>query len=252
MELGARAFWLLLAAGGVSGWVSLWTFRRCSDRAKLRAAANRMLAHLLELRLFSAEPLLVMRAQWDLLAANAELLRRTIGPSLILFVPFAVLLIGMNALFGRGPLQPGRAALVTVQYNRLSMDGLPGARLETPAGIQIETPPVRVPRLSQISWRVRPTRMIEGDLQIRCAKRIITKSISSRAGLQWLSDTRTRLGLGFILDPAELPFSDSDVNSISVQYPRATIFGWSWLAWFTLAFLASALLSGLVNTYLRH
>lgn len=210
VELGARAFGLVATAGVLCGIASLWVFRRCSDGAKLRAAVNRIVAHLFELRLFSDEPLLVMRAQRDLLAANGEFLRQTIGPSLVLLVPFAFLLIGMNDLFGRAPLQPGKPAVVTVQLKR--GDELSKVQLQAPAGIQIETPPVRVPRLAQVSWRVRPTRMVRG--------------------VRWR------------LEPA--------VQSITVEYPRATIFDENWVLWFSVAFLAGTLGYALTLTYLRH
>ena len=241
IELGATAFWLLTATGLASGVVSLWTFRRWSHPAKLRAAIGRVIAHLFELRLFGDEPVLVLRAQRDLLVANAEVLRQAAIPSLLLFLPFAVVLTAMEGFFGHAPFRPGTPATVTLQYGRAfgARSSLP--RLSASAGWEIESPPLRVPAASQISWRVRPTRALSGQLQIIFNGRNIRKSISSLSGLQWLSDTRGGSAVEFLLHPLEMPFSGEDFNSISMQYPRATVLGLNWLVWFSLASIAGAL-----------
>ena len=245
VELGPKAFWILIAAGVLSGIVSWWAFRRWSDTAKLHKATNSIVARLFELRLFSDEPVLILRAQRSLLAANGELLRQLARPSLLLALPFIILLIGLDAIFGRAPLQPGRPAIVTLQYGPVPRNGLPQAELDAPSGIQVETPPVRVPTTSQISWRVRPTRAALGKLQIHCDGRLLQKSISSASGLQWLSASRAGSATEFLLAPLELPFSDPVVKSISVRYPRATVFNLSWVVWFSMTSFAGALVSAI-------
>src|SRR5581483_8352135 len=91
-------------------------FRRWSDTRGLREASNRILAHLLEIQLFASEPVLIWKAQRDLIADNVRLLRALSRPVLVLLVPFAALFIGLEAFFGRAPLYPGQSTVVTVQY----------------------------------------------------------------------------------------------------------------------------------------
>jgi hypothetical protein len=233
IELGAKAFWLVVTAGALSGIVSYGVFRRASNTSKLRAARNRIVAHLLELRLFAAEPALVLRSQRDLMVANFEFLRVAAIPSLVLVVPFAIVLVAMNAFFGYAPLRIGKPAVVTLGYR--CSPGIPAAQLFAPDGILVETPPVRIPVACQISWRVCPIRAVTGELRVSCNGQSIRKSISSASGLTWLSDTRAgSLGL-FLLHPLELPFSGSIVKTISVTYPSATVLGQNWLVWFSVA-----------------
>ena len=246
VELGATAFWLLMAAGTLTGAASLWAFRRWSNAAKLRAAVNRMLAHLLEFRLFADEPALILRAQRDLLSANWEFLKQLIGPSLLLMPPFVILIVIADAIFGQAPLKPGHAAVVTIQCNPSRATNLPAAWLEAPPGIEVETPPVRIPRAAEISWRVRPIRNSSGDLRIHCNGRVMTKSISAKVGLQWLSDRRAGSMLEFLLRPFELPFFSPVVKSISVNYPSATVLNVNWLVWFSIASIAGALVAALL------
>lgn len=235
VDLGAKALYLLIGAGALSGIASLWVFRRWSDAEQLRTAANRIVAHLFELELFAEEPAVVLRAQGDLFIANAKLLRQVALPSLVLIVPFSILVITLDAVCSRAPLQPGRPAIVTVQCRVRGATRLPPAKLDVPAGFQIETPPVRVPMSSQISWRIRPLRSVRGDLKVLLGSRSISKSISSAAGLQWLSDIRAGSLLDFLIHPLELPYSDTAVQYISVVYPAATVFNLNWMVWFLAA-----------------
>jgi hypothetical protein len=243
VELGAKAFWLVFVAGAISGIISWWVFQRWSNRSRLRVAGNRILAHLLELRLFAAEPTLVMRSQRDLIAANFEFLRFAATPSLLLVIPFAIFLIAMNAVFGHVPLRIGEPAIVTLEYRASSRTALPrAAQLVTPDGILIETPPVRIPAASQISWRIRPVRAVWGDLRITFNGQCMSKSISSNPGLQWLSDTRAGSLALFLLHPLESPFSNSMAKTISITYPSATVFGQNWFIWFLIASLGGFLI----------
>ncbi len=57
-ELGPLAFWIVSAFGLLSGFLSMWAFRRWSNPARIRSAMNRIVAHLLEFRLYSDEPAL--------------------------------------------------------------------------------------------------------------------------------------------------------------------------------------------------
>jgi hypothetical protein len=245
VELGVKTFSLLVCAGVLAGIASLWAFRGWSDTAKLRITANRIVAHLFELQLFAEEPAVLLRAQRDLLVANGQLLREVAGPSLLLVLPFSILLVALDAFCGRAPLPLGSPTVVTVQCSLSPGMRLPLAQLNAPAGMEVETPAVRVPSSSQISWRLRPVRAVHGQLQIRFNGRSICKSVSSSPGLQWLSDSRAGSITGFLLHPLELPFSGSAVHSISIRYPSATVFNLNWITWFFVTAATAALVSAL-------
>lgn len=239
MELGARGFLILIVAGVLCGVVSVWAFRHWSDSAELRAASNRILAHLLEIQLFGSEPALILKAQRDLIADNVWLLRALSRPMLVLLLPFAALFIGLDAFFGRAPLRAGEATVVTVQCKSGAGERMPELLLTGTADIQVETPAVRIPREGQISWRVRPVRASDGELSIRCGDRIVTKSISAKSGLNWLSERRSGWAVT-LLHPFELPLSDPAIDSIQLRYPHATVFHLHWSLWFFSGALAGS------------
>ncbi len=228
IDLGAKALWTLLAASSVATLAALAAFRWLSDAAELRRTANRIAAHLYELGLFLDEPALVFRAQRDLFRENLRLLRIVAWPGAILALPFALLFVELTAFYGHAPLVVGQPAIVTIQ---LARSARPEIQLIAPAGIEIETPAVHALASNQVSWRIRPTRSLSGDLEFLLNNETLTKTISAGAGVQYLSERRT----------IKLPFRDSAVRWIEIAYPLARIFGFPWLAWFVMASAATAL-----------
>jgi hypothetical protein len=232
VDFGAGALSSLVLVSVLAGVAMVYVFRRWSDQDALRGTANRMLAHLMEFRLFIDEPALVMRAQRELFLENWRLLTLLVRPSLILIVPSIVLLAQLDACYGRAPLRIGHAAVVTVQVKDLGAADAAGIVLKAPAAIRVETPAVRVPRSNQISWRIRPVAPVSGELQVVGPERVVTKSIAAGQGIHHLSERRSLLE--FFLHLSEPPPVDSCITSIEVFYPSATILRVHWLVWFLL------------------
>jgi len=226
IDLGAKALWGLLAASSLATLAALAVFRRLSDATELRLALNRIVAHLYELRLFLDEPVLVFQAQRDLVRENLRLLRVVAPPSAILVAPFALLFVGLDAFYGHAPLVVGESAIVTVQFTRSAE-----VRLIAPGGVEVETPPVHVAAMNQVSWRIRPARALSDDLQFQLNGAELTKSITAGAGVHCLFERR------FV----KFPFHNSAVAWIEIGYPTARICGFPWLAWFVLSSGATAL-----------
>ena len=214
----------VFGAGLLSGLATLWVFRRWSDGPAMRSAVNRMLAHVMEFRLFLDEPRLILRAQRDLLAANARLLRLLVKPSLILALPFAVLLWGLDGWYGHAALRVGEPVVVTMrtQDAAVAMSAGPGIRVETDA--------VRVGRLHEASWRIRPVAAGRGELTVRSG------------GREWRSDVVAGSGL----PGPELPWS----APIAIPYPSADVLGWPWLVWFVAGSLAAPLAGAALQRWL--
>jgi hypothetical protein len=201
-DLGWKALWTLIAVGATYGVVSVVVFRRFSDRMAVRRSLNRAWAHVMELGLFLDSPGLVLRAQRDLLRENVRLLRLVILPAGVLALLFAFLFPALNAIYGRAPLPVGEPFVVSIQMKSAV---LPPVQLESPPGMVVETPAVRVLHDRQISWRVRPLQRTSRDLKFRF----------------------------------------KDVRSIDIRYPDASILSLPWLVWFVFASTVSAMVFGL-------
>jgi hypothetical protein len=204
--------------------LTVFVFRRLTDAVTLRSVVNRILAHLLEFRLFLDEPLIVLRAQRDLARENFHLLRMMALPCAILAIPFMFLVVQLDGFYEHAPLPLGQPAVVTAQ-----MKGVIGETpsLKLPAGIAVETPGVRARNSRQVSWRVRPKADSWGSLEIGYQGRVLRTSVAAGSGFHSLT--------------AERMFSDPAISRIEIRYPDATILGMHWLVWFGFVSAAAAL-----------
>jgi hypothetical protein len=106
-----------------------------------------------------------------LLAANVRLLSLLLVPFLILAIPSVALFLFLDARYGNPPLPVGKPAVVT-----FATDGSAGPipDLIAPEGISVETPPVQVANIHEVSWRIRPLRAMSAELKWDKASKRVT------------------------------------------------------------------------------
>ena len=151
-------FWpSLVALSAVCGVAAAFIFRRFASRG-VRQTVNRIQAHLMELWMFIEEPVLVFRAQRDLLGENVRLFRQIALPLAITVPLFGVVMWQADAYLGHGPLAAGEAVVITAHVRAGNV------QLEAPAEITVETPGLQIPRLHEVSWRIRPRQAFSGRL----------------------------------------------------------------------------------------
>jgi hypothetical protein len=233
IDLGMPALASLVPISILTGIGTLLVFRRASDQAAVRRAKGLVTAHLLEFRLFMDEPRLILKAQRDLIVANARFMKLMLRPLVVLVLPMALLLAAMEAFYGHAPLRVGDPAIVTAQMKHADISLV----LKAPDGIAVETPPVRVGADRQVSWRIRPLRAINTELELVRPDRSVAKSISAGAGMHYLSERRgcfriccytplnrhcrTPRSTGSKCATLRQPFSVSTGSSGSLRFPRS-------------------------------
>lgn len=209
----------LTAIGVVWGLLAWWVFRRFTDRAELRKTGKRLYAHLLEIRLYSEDPALVFAAQRALILDNARFLRLVAGPVIILAIPFALLYPRLDSIYGRQPVAVGHAAIVTLR----PPDGLgDSAELRVPAGVAVETPPIRDFADRWITWRIRAVTAVRGRLvfTLEDGKQVSCDIVTGDAGLHATPRRTPLTGAGWI----EVDYPAAHVAIAGMSLP--------WLAWF--------------------
>jgi hypothetical protein len=120
-----------------------------------RRTINRILAHVLEFRLFADEPGIVFRAQRDLLRENLILLRQVAVPCVVLAAVWVFAYNPMVRYFAPGPVPGGPSIVIDAPDS-----------WRPPRGIVAETPPVHVARLHLVSWRVHAASDYAGGPQL--------------------------------------------------------------------------------------
>jgi hypothetical protein len=236
--------WSLTILSALAGVVLLWLFSRASNQGKLRLVKRRIYALLLEIRLFTDEPSVAWRAHKALLAANLRYVALALQPALLLGIPMAILLVHLEGFYGLTPLRMGQDAIVTMKLRTIPTGAVP--QLAVPPGIEVTAPPVRILASNEISWRIRPTAPVDGQLHFTMDGRTITKHITAGSARLVLSGRRVYSALAALLHPNEPRIETQDVQWIEVGYPDRSLhlFGYhiDWLLWFVVVSMITALL----------
>ncbi|QOY84988.1 hypothetical protein [Paludibaculum fermentans] len=232
--------------GGLPPWVSmtplavsaalvmLFVFRHTSSPKRIERSKSLLRAYLMEMRLFSDEPALVFGAQGRLLLANAGYLFWMAVPIACASVALWPLLAQMERYYGQSPLKIGETALFTVHLDRPVDTGGSTPRLVAPAGIEVETPAVRVEAEQSVVWRIRATGESAGILRAEFSWGQVEKRIETGGRRRPVDARRVAAAMSLWLHPGESRLPDGRVEWAEIEYPSAEVplFGlsmhWLW------------------------
>lgn len=223
----------LMLVGGLSlviGLLMPLIFRASSNQSAIHTVKDRVNAHLLAVRLYQDQLLVVLRSQFLVLAGTAHYLRLLLKPALFLAVPLTFLIATCDRYLGFEPLQVNVPFLVTVRTD--TPNRTEDVLLKLPSGLAMTASPVHVPDDREVVWRLEAKK--EGAYDVKAAvggkeygKRVV---VSSR--LIRLSPVRLK-GHQFerFFSSAEpgLP-EGAPIVSIRVAYPERTI-RFAWVEW---------------------
>ena len=219
-------FWSV--AGGI---VALIVYKYVSNQGGIERAKNAIKVHLLEIRLFKENILLVITATFKILLKNALYLGHNMLPLLVMIVPMMTILFQLEAHYAHDPLPVGSVNLLVIELVA-SQPGVPdtatalakSVRLEIPEGLSLDAPPVRTAD-GEIAWRFRAEQPGDHSVAIHVGDEVIEKQIAVGGPPRKVPVLRTK-SLEGLLYPAEpaLP-GDSPIASIRLRYPERDL-GW--------------------------
>ncbi|OGD20427.1 MAG: hypothetical protein A2W03_01775 [Candidatus Aminicenantes bacterium RBG_16_63_16] len=217
------AWWGMLYISLLTGLLMLAVFRLTSNQPGIRAAKDRIKAHLLEMRLFKDNFRVSLGAQRQILAANWRYIRYSFKPLLVMIIPLVLILIQLNFWFGYEPLAAGEPAILKVRLDS-GIDPLKTEiLLETSPSVRVETPPLRIADEHEVDWRIRPQEAGPAALTLAVGGARFEKTVRvGGAPLARVSTMRVRGRFpDALLYPCEsgLP-PDGPVQSIEVVHPQ--------------------------------
>ncbi len=225
------------------GIVMLWVVGKTSNQHAVERSKKHMQAHLLEMRLFGDDPVLLLRAQKDLVLNNFKYAMHMLRPMLFLTAPMVILYSHLDAVYGRRPLRIGETALVTAKMD------LSGATpsLTASRGFEVETPAVRVRPAGEASWRVRAVGEGEAELTLKSQHGELRKSAVVGDGFGYVPQRRARAWWQrLFLAPGEDGYESAEIEWFEIRYPEREIgFGpltAHWVVWFLLISILTAYL----------
>lgn len=234
--------WSLAFFSLIIGVLMLIIFRYTSNQAAIGEAKRKIRAYIYELSLFKDEIGIVLSAQKNILRENMKYIKHAAKPMLFMIIPLGLILIQLDSWYGHRALRPGEQAVVSV---KLVQDGdvMSNITLETGAGIEIETPPLRVSEQERIDWRIRAETPGEHVLTFNADGRSFTrKVVVSDGGIAQLSTGAYAGGVWNILLNPGNPLIPKNplIEEIAVGYPEAEVsaFGFK-IHWLVVVFALS-------------
>ena len=218
-----------------------------SNQRTIKTTRNRMIARLLEIRLFGDDPISVIGSFGRVLIATGAYLFASLKPLLVV-LPIAVLWIGQLAgWFEWRPLSSGESVVVSLKLREEVSPVAGPASLQVPAEFVVETPAFRSLDSNEVAWRVKALRVGRGIMKCSAGNVMVEKEITASDLLANVSPKR--VGEGFwdrVLWPAENALAkDSAISEVRVDYPRRSMrfFGFeiNWLIALTVASILLAL-----------
>jgi hypothetical protein len=224
VNLEIAAVFIVGLAGAICGAGTLLAMRYFSDQSRIQVAKRRVRAHFQELRLFADDPVLVLRAQKNVLLWNLRYLRVLLIPFVVMIVPAFFAADQLENFFARRPLHAGEAAVVTLQarpaIDLSSIDPV----LTATQPFQVESSPVRIQSLNQICWRVRALSAGDSTLRLALPGNVFEcpiRASPSSAGVRYEWNLENRLA-----------------ESLVIEYPAGEV---SWPIWFGSFWIAAML-----------
>jgi len=239
----------LIVISFLTGLLILAIYKLVSDQRGLKATKDKIKAYLLELRLFADDFSVSLKAQGQLLFWNLKYFLHALRPLAVIIIPLFFLLSHLNLWFAWEPLTPGETTIVKIKLKENVNPLAVQATLESTAGYEVETPPLRIESEREICWRIRAIKPGKHEMKILLDDQRLSKElIIGRHSLVRLSSIRPSSGfLQQLLAPGEKPFSSSFLDKIEIKYPlrRFVFFGLKmhWLvAYFILSIVAGLIL----------
>lgn len=243
---GLAPIWGLTAVSLLTGLLMLWVFARVSNQDGIRQSKDRVRGNLLGVRLYQHDVGVVLRLQAKVFRETIRYLNYSLAPVFVLMLPLLLILIQLNLFFSLKPIPVGREAILTVRTND---EGslLQPVQVADSTAFAVETPPVRVPHLKEVSWRLRAAEAGRHLIRISLGNETLTKEFVVGDGWDAVSPLRTADTLDLLLYSGEPPVpSGGPIRAVYLSYPHQSVnvLGWqaNWLVYFFVVSILGAFL----------
>lgn len=226
----------LIAVSGIFGVIALIAFKHISYQRGIKAAKNKIKAHLIEIRIYQDDLAIVSKAIGKVLLRNFQYLALNFGPFVPLSLPFVFVLAQLVVRYGFAPVPttlpgaevlPGRGTMIEVRLDAQHAQMVDGLRFEFPEGVRPLSPLVRAPSEGRAFQEVVATAAGEHAIALVLADG--TREVKSFVAGVPARRMQPERGKGFfsaLLWPAEDTFaSESPFDEIKFVYPDSDL-GW--------------------------
>jgi hypothetical protein len=263
LELAGNAV-ALVVVSGVFGVLALIAFKKISWQAGIKAAKDKIKAHMIEIRLYQDDLAVVGSAVGKILARNVQYLGLNFGPFIPLAIPFFLVAAQFVVRYAYEPLPlaaegarplAGGGTLLEIEMAPGHEGEVADLAVELPTGLAATSPLVRVPKLGKafqefvavapgehqvaivLPGGVRETKVVAAGAD--APRKLQPRRVSSR---DWLAISD--VDRWALLWPAEPCFAaESPLRTVAIAYPYRSI---PWLPDGELGILLAIVLASMV------
>lgn len=227
----AASWWLLLR----------WT----TGLDALNKVLDKSAGHVLEIGLYKDEPRPMMASFWDLCRSSLELGRALLAPAVLFLLPLLLVSGPLISCYEHRSLKVEENVLLWVQAEFDDIDSL---QLDLPAGIEMDSGPVRDATSGDVAWRLQATEPGTYRLRLTKSGQSVEKRLRVEQGLKPLNPQRSKSWLHWVWQPTEsvLP-GDAWADRVRLDYPKRELWlmdrVWPWWLLLLLGFLLAATLT---------
>lgn len=250
----------LIFVSGIFGVFALLVFKHISWQKGIKATKDKIKGHLIEIRIFQDDLVVVTKAIGKVLGRNLQYLGLNFGPFVPLAIPFVVLAsqFVVRYAFDPIPVQVQAAGLLPGQGTLISVEMAPGHEREVadldlvlPDGLRAVSPMLRSPAEGVAYQEVVATAPGEHQIQLvlrgaGASRSEVKRLVAGDQPVRVMQPEKVRAGDVFasMLWPGEPGFdSDSPFQRVAISYPDREI---EWLPDGVLGVLLSLLIFSMV------
>jgi hypothetical protein len=250
--------WALVLVSGIFGVLALWLFKYISWQKGIAGAKDRIKGHLIEIRIYQDDLLIVAAAVLKILLRNLQYMALNFGPILPLAAPFTLVAAQLVVRYGFEPVPPiavaaasvlpGQGVLLDVRLRGSDAARASDLEIRLPEGLVMISPVVRLPDQGRALVEFVALKACSGDIELVLpgGARETKRFVSGGAPERRMQPERVGTFWASWLWPAEPTFaSDSPFERVAFVYPDRQL---RWLpdgpGGVLLVFLVAAMLFG--------
>lgn len=230
--------WAIILVSGIFGILALVAFKHISNQRGIKAAKDKIKAHMIEIRLYQDDLGIVSKAIGKVLLRNFQYLFLNFGPFIPLAIPFVFVLAQLVVRYSFDPVpvtadpgsvMAGRGTLVRVEFEKGHAGDARGLEIRYPEGVVPVSPLVPVEALGEAYQEVVVTTpgVHELELVLPGHDPVRKQLVAGAPGqVRWMQPERVHGALSAALWPAEPRIDgDSPIARIAFTYPESEL-GW--------------------------
>ncbi len=254
---GLHPIWSMTVISALTGVLMLIIYKYTSNQAEIRKVKDWIKANFLAIILYKDSLKVLFSSTGHIFRANLRYMRLNLVPLLFMIVPVGLLIVQMNFWYGYKPFEPGESILVKATLANVGDLMKAEVSLVVPEGVEIQTPPLRIPNNSEVNWRLGTKQKGHYEIKIHVGGQEMTKTLVVSDRMERLSLLRHASGFwdGLLYPGERVIPSSSLVRSIEVHYQPVFmgVLGWDvhWIiVYFVLSIFFGLALKGVFRVHI--